>query len=706
MKQLLHNFESGETFIQEVPMPTVKNGHLLIKTSYSLISLGTEKMLVEFGQANLINKVRQQPDKVKTVIDKLQTDGVIPTLKAVKNKLSTPIPLGYCNVGEVISVGAGVSGFKEGDVVISNGNHAEIVCVPKNLCSKVPKNVSKKEAAFTVLSSIALQGIRLADPKIGDNVAVFGLGLIGQITVQLLKANGCNVIGIDIDNNKLEASKRWNIDTVNSSETQIVDYINSKTDGHGVDSVLITAASKSDDIISSAANICRKNGSVIVVGFVGMNLRRDEFYEKEIKLQVSCSYGPGRYDASYEDNGIDYPFHYVRWTEQRNFEAILQLLSDKNLLLEPLISEIIDLDKASKIYDNISNNQSLATLIRYTNEDIDSNKIIQVNELNEKNDDIKIGIIGAGNYTKSVILPNLKLAKANIDYISCRSGVNSTLLAKSFKINKATTDYNEILNDKTINLVIVSTRHDSHSRLLVDILKSGKHVFVEKPLAISDLQLNEIINTKKEFNKIINVGYNRRFSPHALKIKKVLSMHGTPVNIVATMNAGYIEPQDWVHDMELGGGRIIGEACHYFDLLIYLTGSKIKSVCCNFLDIDNSKDNASILIKFQNGSNGVINYFANGPKSYSKENIKVFTQQKVLTIDNFNKTTGYGFGFGKFPTLRTSQDKGQKNQFLQLISQTRAGEALIPFDEIINSADAAIKCIDSFNQKKWIDIRT
>jgi predicted dehydrogenase/threonine dehydrogenase-like Zn-dependent dehydrogenase len=704
MKQLLHNFESGNTYLEEIPVPALKKGHLLIQTSYSLVSLGTERMLVEFGQANLINKVRQQPDKVKTVIDKLQTDGVIPTLKAVKNKLSTPIPLGYCNVGKVIGVGNDVQGFEEGDIVVSNGNHAEIVCVPKNLCAKVPKNVSQKEAAFTVLCSIALQGIRLADPKIGDTVAVLGLGLIGQITVQILKANGCKVLGVDIDNEKIDLCKNWGIDTVNSSETNVVEYINSKTNSHGVDSVLITAASQSHDIISNAANICRKQGSVVVVGFVGLNLKRDEFYEKEITLQVSCSYGPGRYDADYEQGGNDYPYHYVRWTEQRNFEAILDLMSRKSLFTDPLISRVVKLDKVIDIYDNISKDHSLATLIEYKAEVAKQEKIIQVNESHDSIAKVNIGIIGAGNYTKSVILPQINSTTANLEYIACRSGINSKILAKSFKIKKTTTDYSNILKDKDVDLVIISTRHDSHSKIVIESLKSGKHVFVEKPLAINHLQLEEIIEAKSKYNRMINVGYNRRFSPHAQKIKSVISNQSTPINIVATMNAGFIDPNDWVHDLKLGGGRIIGEACHYFDLLIYLTGSKIKSVCSNFLDINELKDNASILLKFENGSNGVINYFSNGPKNYVKEEIKVFSQQKVFLINNFTKTSGYGFNFGQFRTLRTSQDKGQKNQFSELINSISKGNPIIPFEEIINSAQASLKSLDSFNQKKWIDL--
>ena len=704
MKQILHNFDTGKTYLEDVPNPSVKKGHLLIKTNYSLISLGTERMLVQFGQANLINKVRQQPEKVKTVVDKFKTDGFVPTLKAVKNKLSTPISLGYCNVGEVIEIGKDVDGFKIGDLVASNGPHAEIVCVPKNLCAKLPEKVSQKDAVFTVLSSIALQGIRLSSPQLGDTVVVLGLGLIGQITAQLLKINGCKVIGIDIDNEKVKICQNFGIDAINSTETDVVDYVRNVTNGFGADSVLITAASQKSDLVSKAANMCRKKGQVVVVGFVGLDLKRDDFYEKEITFQVSCSYGPGRYDPNYEDKGIDYPYHYIKWTEQRNFQAILDIFSDQKLNVKPLISKIAKLNEVSGIYDNIANDNSLATLIEY-NKEVDNKTVIKVNDSFDVKNSINVGIIGAGNYTKSVILPSLKKNDYNIKYIACRSGINSKILAKKFNISNATSDYQNIINDSDIDLIIVSTRHDSHSKIAVDSIKSKKHVFVEKPLALNRKELQDIIANKNKYNQSVNVGYNRRFSPHSKKIKKIIKGHKSPINIVGTMNAGFIEESNWVHDLEIGGGRIIGEACHYFDLFIYLTGSKISSVCMNLLQINELEDNASILLKFENGSNGVINYFSNGPKSYPKEEIKVFSQNKVLTIENFVKTSGFGFDFGKFKTLNTTQDKGQNRQFKLLKhSFTEDGEPIIPFDELVNSTLSSFSAIESYKLKKWVDV--
>ena len=704
MKQILHNFDTGKTYLEDIPNPSVKKGHLLIKTNYSLISLGTERMLVQFGQANLINKVRQQPEKVKTVVDKFKTDGLVPTLKAVKNKLSTPISLGYCNVGEVIEIGKDVDGFKVGDLVASNGPHAEIVCVPKNLCAKLPKNVSQKDAVFTVLSSIALQGIRLSSPQLGDTVVVLGLGLIGQITAQLLKINGCKVIGIDIDNEKVKICQNFGIDAINSTETDVVDYVSNVTNGFGADSVLITAASQKSDLVSKAANMCRKKGQVVVVGFVGLDLKRDDFYEKEITFQVSCSYGPGRYDPNYEDKGIDYPYHYIKWTEQRNFQAILDIFSDQKLNVKPLISKIAKLNEVSSIYDNIANDNSLATLIEY-NKEVDNKTVIKVNDSFDIKNSINVGIIGAGNYTKSVILPSLKKNNYNIKYIACRSGINSKVLAKKFNISNATSDYHNIINDSDIDLIIVSTRHDSHSKIAVDSIRSKKHVFVEKPLALNRKELQDIIANKNKYSKSVNVGYNRRFSPHSQKIKKIIKGHKSPINIVGTMNAGFIEESNWVHDLEIGGGRIIGEACHYFDLFIYLTGSKISSVCMNLLRINELEDNASILLKFENGSNGVINYFSNGPKSYPKEEIKVFSQNKVLTIDNFVKTSGFGFDFGKFKTLNTTQDKGQNRQFKLLNhSLTEDGQPIIPFDELVNSTLSSFSAIESYKLKKWVDV--
>lgn len=703
MKQIIQSFKTGETILEEVPAPIVKKGAVLIQTANSLVSLGTEKMLVEFGKSNLISKARQQPDKVKQVLDKIKTDGLMPTLEAVFNKLGEPLPLGYCHVGKVIAVGEGVSDFKVGDRVASNGPHAEYVLVPQNLVAAIPDNVSNEQATFTVIGSIGLQGIRLLKPTFGETIVVIGLGLIGLLTAQLLKSNGCKVIGVDIDDSKLELAKKWGIIPFNPKTNDVVNFVTEQTNGIGADGVIITASSKSDEIISNAAKMSRKRGRIILVGVTGLNLSRAEFYEKELSFQVSCSYGPGRYDDNYENKGIDYPLPFVRWTEKRNFEAILQAISQNQLQVDEMISEIVALENYLNIYGDIGKNKTIASILKYnTLESSPSNKIeIKSNQFQGQKG--VIGIIGSGNFTKMTMLPALKGSKANYKYLASQGGLSSTVLAKKYGFSFSTTNYKEILNDTEVDLVCITTKHNMHAQLSIESLQANKHVFVEKPLALNLEELNQIIEAQKASNKTVTVGFNRRFSPHAIKMKSLLG--NATMNVVATMNAGFIPSNVWVHDMKVGGGRIIGEACHFIDLITFLTGSKVKSVCMNAMLVnpDENTDNATILLKYENGSTGVINYFSNGSKAYSKERVEVFSQNKTLIMDNFRKTKGFGFkGFSK---LKTSLDKGHKNQFHSLISQLqKGGNPLISFDEIVNTTEASFAALQSLKEGKWIEI--
>jgi predicted dehydrogenase/threonine dehydrogenase-like Zn-dependent dehydrogenase len=704
MKQIIQDLKSGETILEEVPMPQVKSGHVLIRSTKSLISAGTEKMLVEFGKANFIDKARQQPDKVKQVLDKMKTDGVMPTVEAVFNKLGQPLPLGYCNVGVVEAVGKGVDDFQVGDRVISNGNHAEFVNIPKNLVAKIPDDVSDQEAAFTVIGAIGLQGIRLCNPTFGETIVVTGLGLIGLITAELLKANGCKVIGLDYDQQKVDIAKAKGINAVNLSDgTDPVQFVNNATSQIGADGVIITASNKSNDIISQAAQMSRKRGRIVLIGVIGLDISRADFYEKELTFQVSCSYGPGRYDEDYEQKGIDYPLPFVRWTEKRNFEAILNALSNKTLDVKPLISEEIPLDEVVKIYDQISTSKSIATIIKYC-ENASVSRSIQISEEQFQKGEGNIGIIGAGNFTSSTILPSLKKCNSKIKSIASSGGLSGTILAKKFNIGESTTDYNEILNDETVDSVIVTTRHNLHAPMVIESLKKGKHVFVEKPLALTSKELDEIIEVQSKSKKNIMVGYNRRFSPHTVAIKKAIGGNSGPININATMNAGFIPQDVWVQDMEVGGGRIIGEACHYIDLLIYLTSSKVHKVCMNSMGANPNEntDNASILLKFEDGSNAVINYFANGSKAYAKERIEVFSNQRTAILDNFRKTSFYGF---KASNLSTRLDKGHKKQFESYNEfLTKGGQPLISLDDIINSTKASFACIESLKTNRWINV--
>ena len=705
MKQIIQDLKTGATVLEEVPVPQVKSGYVLIQTTRTLVSLGTERMLVEFGKANLIDKARQQPDKVKQVLDKIKTDGLQPTLEAVFNKLGQPLPLGYCNVGKVIAVGKGVTEFVVGDRVASNGNHAEYVCVPKNLVAKIPDNVTDEEAAFTVIGSIGLQGIRLLNPQLGETVVVTGLGLIGLVVAQLLKANGCKVIGIDFDQQKVDMAAAKGIIAINPAKgIDPVKFVQEQTNNIGADGVIITASTKSDEVIHQSCEMSRKRGRIILVGVIGLNMRRDDFYKKELSFQVSCSYGAGRYDEEYENKGHDYPLAYVRWTEKRNFETILQTIASGGLDVKSLITEEVDLEDYQEIYGDMRKRGSIASIIRFPQEQkID--RVVKVEGKIFAASKGKIGIIGAGNYTSSMVVPCLTKAGAKIKYIASAGGLNAKVLAKKAGAECATSDYQEILKDDEVDLVIITTRHNLHARMVLEALKADKSVFVEKPLCLNEEELADI---EKAVNNAaagvtLTVGFNRRFSPFAVKLKQLAG--DGPKNIVATMNAGFIPADMWVHDLEVGGGRIIGEACHFIDLCSYLAGSKVISVCMNAMgeNPEENTDNASILLKYENGTNAVINYFANGSKAYAKERIEVFSQERVFVLDNWRKLEGYGVkGFSK---MSGTMDKGQKAQFAMLNERIQKGGAsLIPIESIVNTTRASFAAIRSLKEGRWVQV--
>lgn len=706
MKQIIQDLKKGSTILEEVPAPLIRRGHVLIKTHRSLVSLGTEKMLVEFGKGNLISKARQQPEKVKQVIDKIKTEGLMPTLEAVFNKLDEPLPLGYCNAGEVIAVGDDVYEFKVGDRVASNGHHAEVVCIPKNLVAKIPDNVSYDEAAFTVIGAIGLQGIRLVNPTFGETIVVVGLGLIGLITAELLIANGCKVIGFDFDEKKVKLAHEKGVLAFNASKVNTVATVEALTSNTGCDAVIITASTKSNDVISQSAQMSRKRGRIVLVGVIGLDIQRSDFYKKELSFQVSCSYGPGRYDEDYEQKGIDYPLPYVRWTQKRNFEAILHAVSTGKLNVKPLISEVIELENYLQIYNDM-NGGSIASVLKYPVKDGNHfSSVVEVSVAASKPANGVIGIIGAGNFTKMTVMPAMKNSGAYFKYISSAGGLTARSLSNKYKIAFSTTDYKEILNDAEVDTVIITTRHNLHATMVADSLKAGKHVFVEKPLALNTAQLNDIITVQQQHPTLsLNVGFNRRFSPHAQKAKSLLGTSNAAMNMIATMNAGFIPPDIWVQDMKVGGGRIIGEACHFIDLMQFLCGSKVAEVCMSALgsNPEENTDNAIITLKFENGSQGVINYFSNGSKSYPKERIEVYSQGRTLVIDNFRKTEGYGFK--GFSSLKTRIDKGHKKQFELLISGVRNQNAqLIPINDLINTTAATFAAIESLKKGEWIKL--
>ncbi len=718
MLQLIQDLQTGRTSLIEVPVPMVQRGQVLIKTHRTLVSLGTERMLVEFGRANWLDKARQQPEKVKQVLDKIKTDGLQPTLEAVFRKLGEPLPLGYCNAGEVIGVGEGVTGLRVGDRVASNGWHAEVVSVPQNLVARIPDGVSYDEAAFTVIGAIAMQGIRLVQPTFGETVVVTGLGLIGLIAAQLLQANGCTVIGLDFDNQKVELAKTWGIHAICVADgTDPVQAVTALTNGIGADAVLITASTKSNDVIAQAARMSRKRGRIVLVGVVGLDIQRSDFFEKELTFQVSCSYGPGRYDDSYEQRGHDYPIGFVRWTEQRNFEAVLTAIATGRLQVKSLITEVVYFVDFEKIYNDLSNSRSIASLMKY-----EASSDITARPKNPRQSVLSassafpshtpsashpvLGIIGAGNFTASTIVPVLAKLGANMKHIASAKGLSGTLLARKHGIARSTTDYRDILADPEVTAVLITTRHNAHAVQVVEALQAGKHVFVEKPLALNHSELSQIEATYAASGKSLMVGFNRRFSPYTQQVKKALGPAPGPMNIVATMNVGHIPPSHWTQDLALGGGRIIGEACHLIDLIAYLADSPVERVLMSALGpypADNS-DNATILLELQNGSRGTVHYFANGSKAYPKERVEVHSQGRTAVIDNFRKVDFFGFKNKTrwLPNWGERLDKGHREQFAQWLESLRTGgPAPIPFESLLNTSRAALAAVESLRAGTW-----
>ena len=616
MKQVLQNLKDGSTEVAEVPCPRVGAGQLLIRTTRTLVSAGTERMLVDFGKGSFIDKARQQPDKVRMVLDKVRTDGLVPTIEAVRNKLDQPLPMGYCNVGEVVEVGAGVTGFAVGDRVASNGKHAEMVAVPVNLCAKVPETVPDEAAAFTVLGAIALQGIRLAQPTLGETVVVTGLGLIGLVTVQLLKAQGCRVLGLDFDADKLALARRFGAEVVDlKSGADPVTAAMDCSRGRGVDAVIVTASTKSSEPMRQAAQMCRKRGRIVLVGVVGLELSRADFFEKELTFQVSCSYGPGRYDPNYEEKGQDYPVGFIRWTEQRNFEAVLDMLAEGRLVVAPLISHRFHIDNAPAAYSVVGGSEpSLGIVLQFAEpgtevatraRSVPLTLAEPAKASSSTPGTVRVSVVGAGNYAGAVLIPAFKEAGAQLVRIASAGGVSSLHLGRKYGFAEATTDTSGLLADPSIDAVVISTRHDTHADYVLRALATGKHVFVEKPLALRHQDLVQIATAAQDAQRLVMVGFNRRFAPQVKKMRALLTGSPGPKSFVMTVNAGAIPVTHWTQDRLIGGGRLVGEACHFIDLLRFLAGTAICGHQVLSMDAA-TKDSFTINLRFACGSLGTI----------------------------------------------------------------------------------------------------
>jgi len=703
MKQIVQDLQMGKTQVVELPIPMVGPNQIGIRTSKTLISSGTERMLIDFSKASLLGKARQQPEKVKVVFDKIKTDGLVPTIEAVTNKLGAPMPLGYSNVGHVVSIGKHVSNFAVGDRVLSNGPHAEYVSVSKNLCVKVPDDVSDEEAVFGVIGAIALQSIRLINPTLGETVAVFGLGLVGLLTIQLLRANGCRVIGIDFDKKKLAHAQSFGAEIISlSKNTDPVPSAIRFSRGRGVDAVIIATATDSDKPIQQAAQMSRKRGRVVLVGTAGLKINRTDFFEKEITFQVSCSYGPGRYDQNFEDNGVDYPFGFVRWTEQRNFEAVLDSISDKTLKLENLVSNTFNVSDAPSAYEYLSKNKSsLGIIIEYNGSTAANLEVVKRFDATPSNHkakagEITVGVLGAGNYASRVLIPCFKNFNINFKSIVSASGLTGHSVANKFDFQYISSDANAVINDPDINTLIIATRHDSHASYTLKALQAGKNIFVEKPLCITldelDLIKKNVAAAQGEQRQkpIITVGFNRRFSPHIKKIRQLLMEVPGPKTFILTVNAGDIPSDHWTQNKGIGGGRIIGEMCHFLDLLRFLADQPIKGWRCDKMSSENS-DTITVTLTFFDGSLGTIHYFSNGHRSYVKERIQIFAQGRILELDNFRSLRGYGWNsFSKMKLWH--QDKGQNNCVGAFLTAVKEGtEPPIPLSEIFEVSKICIE---------------
>jgi predicted dehydrogenase/threonine dehydrogenase-like Zn-dependent dehydrogenase len=711
MKQLIQSFKTGELGLFEVPAPVCEKNGALVQTTCSLVSAGTEKMLVDFAKKSMLAKAKDRPDLVKQVVDKMKKEGVRNTLEKVFTKLDTPIPLGYSLAGRVVQVGDELSGINIGDRVACGGagyaNHAELNYVPKNLMVKIPDGVDDIDASFVTVGAIALQGVRQTVPLLGEKVAVVGLGLLGQLTVQLLKANGCKVIGSDIDPDKMALAKKLGCDEVCHASV-LIEKCSEFTGGYGADAVIIAASTSSNQPIIDAAEISRMRGRVVLVGMVGMDVPRNTYYKKELEIKLSMAYGPGRYDPEYEEKGVDYPYDLVRFTEQRNFEAFLGLIQEGKITPKELITHSYDFDNAMTAYDLLEGRiqeKYLGIVLEYKRDiKLEDEKIVKRTEKKITNDKINIGLIGAGNFTKSVILPNIqKVDDFELVGLCTATGVSAQGTGKKYDFKYMTTDSAEIFKNSEVNSVFVTTQHDKHASAVIESIKAGKHCFVEKPLCIYEEEL-EAIKEAYTGETIVQVGFNRRFSPMIEKIKKNLSGQ---VSINYRINAGIIPKEVWIQDRNIGGGRIIGEVCHFIDTCSYLIGSDVVSVFATTLQKSDQsipdEDNVNIILNYANGSTATISYYAYGDSSMPKEYIEVFGSGVSMQMNDFRELTIFKKG-KPIKEKSSNQDKGFVNEFKAFKEAVKSGYEAISFESIYNTTKTTFKILESIRSKSLVEV--
>lgn len=661
--------------VTDVPVPAVQRGRVLVRAAASLISAGTERMAVDEGKKSLLERARERPELVKQVLERARTEGVIKTLNAVRSKLGSSTALGYSAAGIVLAVGEDVTEFRAGMRVACAGagyaSHAEVLSVPKNLCVRLPDEVTFDAGAFGTLGAIALQGVRLAEPTLGESVVVVGLGLLGQITVQLLKANGCRVFGVDLDPAKVALATELGADRAAVSDDGVKRAVLDWSRGRGADAVLITAATQSNQPVEFAGEVSRLKGRVVAVGMVGLNVPRNLYFKRELSLMVSMSYGPGRYDAEYEERGHDYPFAYVRWTENRNIEAFLDLVAAGRVNVERLITHRFPIEEGERAYQLIggeTNEPYLGIVLRYdTERELESRIEVKssARQSSSKARAVRVGMVGAGGYAQAMLLPHYKDAGVEFRAITTAGGVTARDIAEKYGFNYCASNADEILNDEEVNLVVIATRHDLHAELARRALLKGKHVFVEKPLALSDEELAGVLEAAAGSNGRLMVGFNRRFSPLARAAKEFFKERQAPLSILCRVNAGRIPRSHWLQDPREGGGRIVGEVCHFVDLMQFLTGSLVTRVYAESITGRNQEavdeDSIFVTLKFADGSNGSIAYVAEGDKALPKERVELFCEGKSFVLDDYRQATSYSNGRAE-STKPKQQDKGQAEE--------------------------------------------
>ncbi|MBA3443212.1 MAG: Gfo/Idh/MocA family oxidoreductase [Pyrinomonadaceae bacterium] len=719
MKQILQNLQTGRLAVVDVPPPAVQPGRVLVRTAASLISAGTERMAVELGRKSLIGKAAERPDLVRQVMQKAKSEGVMSTIQAVRAKLDSSTALGYSAAGIVAAIGEDVTEFRVSDRVACAGagfaSHAEMLSVPKNLCVRVPETVDFEAAAFGTLGAIALQGVRLAEPTLGESIVVIGLGLLGQITVQLLKANGCRVYGIDLDPRKVELARRFGAEgsaSNNDTKQAVMEW----TRGRGADAVLITAATQSNEPVELAGEVSRLKGRVVVVGLVGMSVPRKVYYERELALKISMSYGPGRYDPEYEDRGHDYPFAYVRWTEGRNIEAFLDLLAERRINVEPLITHRFPIEEGEQAYQLITgemNESYLGVVLSYDTghelkSRLENNLAAAAKRTTERATSVRVGLIGAGNYARKMLLPNFKAAGAAFQTIASGSGVTAQTVGERYGFRSYVSSADEVIADEEVNLVVIATRHNLHASLAAQALRSNRHVFVEKPLALNDEELNSLLGAATESRGCLMVGFNRRFSPLAIKAKEFFANRQAPLSILYRVNAGRIPREHWIQDAREGGGRIIGEVCHFIDLMqfwiseppVRVYAERIASRNYELID----EDSVFITLRFADGSNGSVAYLAEGDRALAKERIEIYGEGRTFVLDDFRRATQYSNGRATDVKLR-SQDKGQTSEVRTVCDVALNGGAPpITLDELAATTRATFRIRESLQTGQAVDV--